>query len=339
MTASISWILWLAANLVLLLSTRNPIYLLLTLIGLFFTGNRLAQKRKQTSWVKQNLRFLLTMIFLSTLINALFSHTGTTILFTIPDTWLLVGGDITLESMVYGAVNGVIIGALYLSFNILNLALSIKQIIRLIPRAFYPVAMIVTVALTFFPSIQQRAREIKEAQMIRGSQMKKVSDWLPILIPLLITSLERAFLLSESMAARGFQAHQGSKNSRGVILGLVLAVFCVFSGWILTLYDYPKWISIILFGFGGASFLILMILIGRKTRITHFHQESWHMKDILASSLFACALIGFIILTLGGKLTSLSYSPYMTLSRPAFQWGCLIFCVSSVSPAFLNSND
>jgi len=339
MTASLPWILWLAANLALLLSTRNPIYLLLNLTGLFLTGNMLAQKRTQTSWVQQNLRFLLTMILLSTLINTLFSHTGATVLFSLPETWPLVGGDITLESMVYGAINGVIIGALYLTFNILNLALSIKQIIRLIPRAFYPAAMIVTVALTFFPSIQERAREIKEAQMIRGSKMKKVTDWLPILIPLLVTSLERAFLLSESMTSRGFHAHQESRHSRLAIVGLTLAAFCIFSGWVFTMYDYPKWVTFCLFGVGGSFFLILLILLGRQTRVTHFHQESWHIKDILGTVLFSSSLIVFIALRLSNQLESLSYSPYMALSPPTFQWGCLLFCASSLFPIFLKSND
>ena len=175
--------------------------------------------------------------------------------------------------------------------------------------------------------------------MIRGSKMKKVADWLPILIPLLITSLERAFLLSESMAARGFHSRQGSRSSRLVITGLILAAFCIFSGWILTLYDYPKWISISLSGFGGSLFLILLILQGRQTRITYFHQEIWHAKDILASLMFACASIGFIILAFSGKLSSLSYSPYMALSFPPFQWLCLVFCVCSLLPITLRPND
>lgn len=339
MTTSGAWILWLLTNLILLLSTRNPIYLLVTLAGLFISGSRLARKRKSSAWFSQNLRFLLTMIFISTLVNALFIHTGKTVLFTLPENWVLIGGDITLESMVYGATNGLVIGALYLLFNIFNLALSIKQIIRLIPRAFYPLAMIVTVALTFFPSIQQRAREIKEAQMIRGNSMKKLGDWLPILVPLLVTSLEQAILLSESMTARGFHAHRGLKHANLIIVGLILAVFSIFSGWILSLYDYPQWISILLYSLGGLSFITILILTGQQVKITHLHQEIWRPQDILASSFFSCSLIVFIILTLSDKLPSFSYSPYSTLSFPSFQWVCLLFSICAVIPVFIKSND
>ncbi len=102
-------------------------------------------------------------------------------MFNLPDGWLLIGGAVTLESIVYGAINGLVISALYLLFNVFNKALSVKQITKLIPRAFHPIATMVTISLTFFPSIQQRIREIREAQLIRGNPMKKVADWLPIL--------------------------------------------------------------------------------------------------------------------------------------------------------------
>ncbi len=334
-----AWILWLTAHLVLLLSTRNPIYILATLTGLLLTGSRITQKKNRSFWLLQNLRFLLTMVALSTLINALFTHTGDSILFTIPESWLLFGGVITLESAVYGAINGLVIGTLYLLFNVLNQALTIKQITRLIPRAFYPLAMTITVALTFFPSIQQRTMEIKEAQMIRGNRMKKIKDWLPILIPLLVTSLESAILLSESMTARGFHVRQGSKTSNLATIGLVLAAFAVFSGWILKLYGYPDWLSLLLYILGGLLLIIILACTGRQTRVTRFHQDVWHLKDILASILFTLLISGFVILRLKNTLPSLSYSPYPILSAPTFQWFGLIFCFSAVLPALLKSND
>ena len=334
-----SWVLWLTAHLVLLFSTRNPIYILVTLAGLLLSGSRITQKKNRSFWLLQNLRFLLTMVALSTLINALFTHTGDSILFTLPESWLLIGGVITLESSVYGAINGLVIGALYLLFNVLNQALTIKQTIHLIPRAFYPLAMTITVALTFFPSIQQRTREIKEAQMIRGNRMKKIKDWLPLLIPLLVTSLESAILLSESMTARGFHVRQGSKTANIMVIGLVLAAFAVFSGWILKLYGYPDWLSLLLYILGGLLLITILTYAGRQTKITRFHQEVWHLKDVLASIFFTLLISGFVILRMKNTLPSLSYSPYPILSAPTVQWVGVIFCFSAMLPALLKTND
>jgi len=183
-------------------STRNPIYLLIVIASQFALGTYIAKNKGQSFWLKGNLQFLFTMAAISALINTLFVHNGRTVIFTLPKSWWLIGGDLTVESLVVGIINGLIIGALYLAFNILNLALSIKQMTHLIPTALKPIAMTVTVALTFFPSVQERAREIKEAQMIRGNPMKQVGDWLPLIVPLLVTSLEKAFLLAEVSIGR-----------------------------------------------------------------------------------------------------------------------------------------
>jgi len=333
------WILWLIFNLLFLLSTRNPVYLLIVLTGLLLSGDRVTRKNQRASWLKNNLRFLLTMVLLSTLINALFTHNGRTVLFTFPQHWLLIGGNITLESVVYGSINGLTIGALYLLFTIINLALSVKQLTRLIPRAFHPIAMTVTIALTFFPSIQQRAREIKEAQMIRGNRMKKISDWLPLFIPLLVTSLEKSILLSESMTARGFHIPSRLKNSGLPILGLLSALFFFFSGWILRLFSYPLWISVLLYFVGGALVIVTILMSNLQTRITHFQKEVWHSADILTGIFLSVLILLWILFTIKRMLPSLTYSPYPALSSPPFQIIGLLLSTVSLIPLLLSKHD
>jgi len=332
------WILWLILNTFFLLSTRNPVYLMIVLIGLFVSGNRLASKSQNTSWLRNNLRFLITIVLLSTLINALLTHTGRTILFSLPQNWLLIGGNITVESIFYGAVNGMVIGALYLLFNIINMALSIKQITRLIPKAFHPIAMTVTIALTFFPSIQKRAQEIKEAQMIRGNRMKKLSDWLPVVLPLLITSLEKAIQLAESMTARGFQTHP-AKHSNLTIIGLIAAAFAVFSGWILHLYSYPIWISLSCYSIGAIVILSLLLISIRQSNVTSYHKEVWQSKDIVIGIFLSCSLIAFVFLLSNGVISSLSHSPYPEIHFPPFQFSGLFFSIFSLLPLLFINHD
>jgi energy-coupling factor transport system permease protein len=336
--SSVVWILWLAAVMAFVLSTRNPIYLILILVGLFALGNRLARDKKITAWIKPNLRFLLMMVFLSTLINGLFSHVGSTILFSLPQGWPLIGGNITVESIVYGAINGLVIGALYTLFNIINLALSIKQITRLIPRAFHPVAMMVTIALTFFPSIQQRAREIKEAQMIRGNPMKKIADWIPILIPLLVTSLENAILLAESMTARGFHK-QVDLRSPSALISLISGVFLVFGGWVLQLYRYPGTIFIPLYLLGGLLMIATLLHIGKQTKITRYHHEALKPADYFIVVIITSYLISFAFLAFDQRLTSLSYTPYPHLSFPAVQMSAVIFTLLPLLPLVFTHYD
>lgn len=316
MTLSTAWLTWTCTSLLLLISTRNPAYILVTLIFLFLLGTKISQNKEFPNWTGQNLRFMVSMVGISIMINTLFAHTGQSILFSFPNNWPLIGGNITFESLLYGAINGLIIGSLYLVFNIFNLVLSTKQITRMIPNAFRPISIMITISLTFFPSIQHRTREIREAQIIRGNKMKKVSDWIPIIIPLLVTSLENAFLLSESLSSRGFYSKPSNKNSQGNLIVLVLSIFLIFAGWILHLYDYPIVASIIFYCLGFGGFLFIFIYAGRQVNVTHFHEEIWRVHDIIfvgVNLIFTCALI---VLTLTKNLSSLEYSPFPRLSFP-----------------------
>ncbi len=339
MKHSISWILWLVLSMVLVLLTRNPIYLSIILFSLFGLGAQIAKEKKQKFWLIQNIRFLLTMMLISSLINSLFSHTGQTVLFRIPADWFLIGGPITLESLVFGLINGLIIGSLYLAFNILNLALSVGQLTHLIPAALRPIAMTVTITLTFFPSIQQRSREIKEAQFIRGNPLKKIKDWLPLLLPLLISSLENAVRLSESMTSRGFEIKQEVKNTKLLLVGLIAATFAVFSGWILSLYDYPAFISLTLYIFAAGMFVATLLSASSKAKITHYRNEQWSLIDIIASGIFLISIISIIILRLTGEPNVLAYSPYPKLSLPDISVLGLFLFALPLLPLFFRKHD
>jgi len=339
MKHSLSWVLWLIMTMAILLATRHPLYLLIILIGLFFLGSALAKKVDKPSWGIQNMRFLVTMVLLSAIINTLFTHVGESILFKLPQNWALIGGIITLESLVFGLINGLVIGSLYITFNIINLALSIRQITRLIPNFFHPIATTITIALTFFPSIQQRALEIKEAQMIRGNPMKRISDWLPLLLPLLVTSLENAFQLSESMTARGYHTQRSTLPREIPLIGILIAVFSIFSGWVLRLYDYPETISLLLTIFGGLVLFFTIILADRYTKMTRFHQESWGSNEMISTILFSLMLLSWIILRLTDRLPSLTYSPYPSLSMPPVAFTGILLSIVPVIPLIFLEHD
>jgi len=337
MKHSKAWGAWLIVTMAIILSTRNPVYLLVLLISLLTLGSFFKRKDRTGLWLLQNLRFSGTMILLSSLINAIFTHTGKHVIFTIPVNWPLIGGPITLESLIFGMVNGLIIGSLYLAFNIFNLVLNIKQITGLIPKIFHPISITITIALTFFPSVQQRAKEIREAQLIRGNQMKRISDWLPLFLPLLITSLENAIVLSESMTARGYHSQRSAVPARIVTSSLIFSAFLIFSGWILGIYDYPILFSTGLYSIGGLVILIIFLYANRRVKITRYHHETWHRRDSFTVLLLVTAFVVWIVLQTGAKLPTAAYSVYPALSFPAVQVeGIVLSCTPIIPLPFLN---
>ncbi len=205
---ALAWLAWLASILVVLTITRNPLYLgiVLAWIALVTVAVRRTTD-SETSAQAVNIspvRFGLFVIAVSAAFNGLTVHFGSTILFTIPEQIPLIGGPVTLEAIVYGALNGVVIAGLFAAFLVMNRALSVRELVQLIPRAYYPVAVVVSIAITFVPTTLRQFRQIREAQAVRGHRMRGLRSWLPLFIPLLTGGLERALQLSEAMMARGF---------------------------------------------------------------------------------------------------------------------------------------
>ncbi|MBG0786213.1 MAG: energy-coupling factor transporter transmembrane protein EcfT [Anaerolineaceae bacterium] len=316
MTTASSWVAWLLASIIILLTTRNPLLLLLILILLLALGVRMTESGNRKRWLGQNLRFIGTMLFLSSVINFLFTHSGNTALFSLPDNWFLIGGKFTLESLLYGTINGLVISSLYLTFTLFNKALSIEQLTHLIPTAFYPLTLITTISLTFFPSIQERTAQIKEAQMIRGNPMRKLSDWLPILIPLMVTSLENAVQLAESMTARGFQVQNEGQNSPKALILLILSTFLVFSGWLLSLFGYPNWVSWACYLLAFLIIALLFFNLSEKVHIVHLHKDQWQKSDLFAVILFALVFIFMALLIISQNTDFLSFTTYPTIKFP-----------------------
>src|SRR4030043_448637 len=100
------------------------------------------------------------------------------------------------------------------SFTVLNLALPVRDLISLIPRAFFPVAVVTSIAVTYLPTTLRQLRQIREAQAVRGHQVRSLRDWLPLLMPLLVGGLEHAMQMAEAMTARGFASPRSVVGGR-----------------------------------------------------------------------------------------------------------------------------
>jgi energy-coupling factor transport system permease protein len=313
-----SWIAWLAAALVFISSTRNPLYLVLILLALnivFAIYNDGADGESLA--VVSPFRFSLFVITVSVLFNLITSHFGETILFSIPGNIPLISGPVTLEALIFGFTNGLVLSCMLTAFTIINLVLPVSSLIRLVPRAFYPLSIIVSIAVTFIPSTRRQVDQVIEAQKIRGHRLSGLRDWLPLMMPLLIGGLERSMLLAETMTARGFASHAGQMGllDRSLVLaGLLL----VLTGWILSLSETFQALGIVLVC-GGASLIgFAFWKLGRQMPRTSYKREAWRLRDFVLTA----ASIGLIYSLLFGlsdqQKATLSYQPYPIASFPPF---------------------
>jgi energy-coupling factor transport system permease protein len=327
-----AWVSWLLAILVILSITRNPLYLALILMCIVFVSSALHRAGAEFSGPFSLWKFAVWIMLLATLFNAATSHFGATVLFFIPGKIPLISGAITLEAMIYGAINGLVLIGMLACFTVLNLALPMRDLISLIPRAFFPMAVVISIAVTYLPTTLRQSRQIREAQAVRGHQMKSIRDWLPLLMPLLVGGLEHAMQLAEAMTARGFASTKSMDDKRHLLprSGMFLGLISLVSGWIARLSGVES-VGTIIIVIGAGLILGSLWLIGKQAPRTTYHRRVWTWKDwlMLVASMMV-VLLCFLPLSWVGR-QALYYEPYPALSPPPFSpilglffWGLLL---------------
>ena len=98
-------------------------------------------------------------------------------------------------------------------------------------------SMMMTIALRFIPTLIEETDKIMNAQKARGADIdsggiiKKIKALLPIIIPLLLSSVRRAIELAEAMESRCYnggkgrrmkQMHMASRDYFALILTTVI---------------------------------------------------------------------------------------------------------------------
>ncbi|GAB4401867.1 MAG: hypothetical protein OHK0052_25280 [Anaerolineales bacterium] len=304
----LTWLAWLCAALTLALLTRNPLYLLLLWFTLLLVFVRLPV-RPEAVLPFSPLMFVLVTVPLAAALNLLLSPFGESVLWRIP----LWQRQLTLESLVYGTTNGLLLGVLFTAFAAFNRAVSPPALLRFAPRAFYPLAVITAIALNFVPAMQRQLQAIREAQAIRGHHLRGWRDTLPLFLPLLVGGLERALQLAEAMTARGF-APPASQRRAAVRWLLLLGLLFWGAAGILALVwgSAALWLLLP----GGALALSGWQLAGHAAPRTAYRPMKFSARD--AAALVGCAL-ALVLFVIPQSRATLWYDPYPLLAPPSFE--------------------
>ena len=322
----LTWLTWLSAALVVVMSTRNPLYLIevLLIAGIVSVWTN-AGERSREVW-RPTPRFAMFVILIGALINALSSHFGATALFSLPEGLPLIGGPVTLEAVVYGAIAGLALLVMLVLFAVFNQSLSAHQLVRLAPRAFHGAGVTLSIALTYVPATRRSLNQIREAQAVRGHQLRSWRDWLPLWMPLLVSGLERAFQLAEAMVARGFGAASDRPASPWLRAGLIGGLIVLLAGEVLSAFlPNARALSDPLLIAGVAAFAIFIWLAGRAVPYTPYRSHPWRMGDALVVAGAVLSFAAIVWPGLGatcgeilGCRATVAFTPYPTLTLPGF---------------------
>ncbi len=332
-----AWTLWFLAVVTTALMTRNPLYQ--GVLALALTLNLWALRRPSQAWQgwRWVLRLALWLAGFSVAVNVLTVHHGRHVLLVLPRTWPVIGGPLTLEALLFGLATALSLLTLLLAFAVYNLEMTPARWLRLTPGFLHTAGVITAIAVAFVPGTWQAARDIYDAQRLRGHRFRRLTDYTPLLAPLLVDSLERSVQLAASMAARGFGAGVRPLPAWGrvILQGMLIAgLLALALGAFGRAYGLNAWGTPLLVT--GAA-ILLGVFYAQQRRVLRraYRRWLWRPRDVLLA--LGSGLLLVIALGLRWRAPEVwLYYPYPPYAPwPDFRWVPGVFLLVAALPAWL----
>lgn len=327
----IPWLAWGGAATLIVVATRNPLYL--ALVGAAVGVVRLSLPGLGTSafaW-RTVMRIGMAVAVLMVLFNLLTAHAGDFVLFRLPDGLPIVGGPWTLNALVYGAASAGALLDLLLITATFSAVVDRTALLRLLPSQFAAVGVAAIVALSAFPQTLRAMATVREAQLARGFRIRSARDLPPLVVPVLHLGLEHAFDLAETMETRAFGSSLATAPPSRPLLWLALAG----AVGAIVAFALGFFLPAALLGIGSGAAGICSFSGGRRSVRGRYREMAWSGADVtvLVAALVSAGLISVAI----ASSSALVYSLYPRLAWPPFGVIPGLACLLLVAPALLVS--
>ncbi|MBP3706920.1 MAG: energy-coupling factor transporter transmembrane protein EcfT [Clostridia bacterium] len=186
----------------------------------------------------KNLKSILPIIIFTTLINLFYSKDGI-VLFEIWKLKLTTGGVERAVFLALRIILLIIVGSVLTYTTTPNdLTDAIERLLSPLKfiglkRFVHVLAMMMTIALRFIPTLIEETEKIMNAQKARGANLEegnifeRIKALIPILIPLLISSVRHAYELAEAMECRCYNGGEGRVRMKKLRLHISDYLSCV----------------------------------------------------------------------------------------------------------------
>lgn len=323
-----TWLTWGICCMVPLLISRHPVIVLeLMLVVLTVRYICLPQTAMRWQWL---IRVSAIFAVIGVVFNALTVRTGNQVAFQLPG----LGWDITWNAIAYGFVSGLAMIALVLTGITTAAGLDWIALTRVLPKRLAPLAVSGSVAWSFLPGASQALSDIREAQAARGHELRSGRDVLPIVVPLLDGSLERALTMSEALEARGFGAsfHEEQPNKNwSTLWGSLFVLGVLLLAYAISLGDQRVlWPALVIACIGGIG-------IARTSppdrQTTRYREHKLQQADFIVMGASVLGLIAFLAIATA-DFAAITFNPYPNLEIPPVDYRLLVALAPLLAPAF-----
>ncbi len=325
----ITWVAWGGAVTIAVVSTRNPLYLSLVLIATVIVYAARHPTSQSASIWNLVIRIGLVVASVSIIFNLLTAHAGNSTFARLPHYLPIIGGDLTVNALLYGVSSALAILSLIIAAATFGSVVDRAALLRTVPQPLSSVGVAAVIGLSFFPQTLASLREVRDAQAARGFRVRSVRDVPPLVVPVLSMGLEGAFNLAEAMESRAFGAKPPTRDARSWLFpgGIVLIL-----GAVTLLIGGVIWPAA-LCALAGLACVVLG-LVGQSAGRTSYRATVWRLSEwlMIAAAMATGALFAFAILF---DLSAIEWSPFPDLSTPAFRPWLGVACLLLLVPATL----
>ncbi|MBE6636755.1 MAG: cobalt transport protein [Ruminococcaceae bacterium] len=186
----------------------HPLLLLLACLGSLVNEGILCRTIRLRS-----LGGMLLLFLMMALLNPIFSHNGTTILFLFNNT------PITWEATAYGLTASAMIVTVLLWFSALTVRLTSDKLLYLFGALSPRLALLLSMTLRYLPLFRRQANSVRQTQMALGlyredTLLDRVRGGLRTFSVMITWALENGITTADSMAARGYGSGKRTSLTR-----------------------------------------------------------------------------------------------------------------------------
>jgi energy-coupling factor transport system permease protein len=208
----LAWWIW-AGAIAIGIARASSVYLALsTVAAVAIVVSRKAEIAPWSKSFRWTLKLGLWIIAIRTLTGIVIGvpSAGRTI-FTIPQiplpTWMpgiRIGGSVTAERFLATAHDGIILASIVAVLGAAASLASPHRLLRSIPVMVYEFGVAVVIATSVLPQLVSSSARIRQAQRLRGQNVRGFRGWRRLALPLLEDALARSLDLAAAMDSRGY---------------------------------------------------------------------------------------------------------------------------------------
>ena len=301
----LAWWIWAAALATAAIRTTNPILLLMIVTVAAYV---VSARRSSAAWAGSFSTFLklgIAVLAFRLVVQVVFGvrMPGHRLFdlpsLTLPD-WaagVVVGGPVTLESVVLALYEGLRLLALLACFGAANALASPYRLLRSLPNVLYEAGVVVTVALSFAPQLVVSTRRVRAARRLRGRPTGGIAGLRGLLVPVLEGALDRSLQLAASMDARGFGRRGGSSPRSGRSSIATAAGILAIGVGLYGLLDVtaPTVLGLPALAAGCCALAVGVVTHERGARRSRYRADSWRVVETAVAASGVTALLALLV--------------------------------------------